>query len=64
MYALLGQTIRVFISNRNENETAKVFRRKISVNISCFICIVGCREHGERFGGKEAQGYISSPMNI
>lgn len=42
----------------------KFFRRKISVNISCFICIVGCREHGERFGGKEAQGYISSPMNI
>lgn len=41
----------------------KFFRRKISVNISCFICIVGCREHGERFGGKEAQGYISSPMN-
>lgn len=26
-------------------------------------CIVGCREHGERFEGKEAQGYISSPMN-
>lgn len=34
-----------------------------SVLIFLVSCIVGCREQGERFGGKEAQGYISSPMN-
>lgn len=42
----------------------KFFGGKSMLIFLVSYCIVGCREHGERFGGKEAQGYISSPMNI
>lgn len=38
--------------------------KSVLIFLVSYDCIVGCREHGERFGGKEAQGYISSPMNI